>query len=135
MWRGVRYLQVCLLVLALGHVPIPWAHSHDRLNGEQLAHHLQQYHRNCPPSNLPSGWHWHFDSFGLAKPDNDVLRAELPSTHREQVRLALSTVNLLESAAYPDIADACGTFHFLDGPARVALPERDLFKQFGAFLI
>lgn len=52
------------LVLALGHVPIPWVHSHELLADERLEAHFSLCH-NGADGNLPLGWHVHLIYIGM----------------------------------------------------------------------
>lgn len=53
-----------LLVLALGHLPVPWAHTHEMLAGDLIALHVDQFHRNADP-DVQLGWHVHLICFGF----------------------------------------------------------------------
>lgn len=61
---GFRKLITWLLVLAIGHVPVPWAHNHEWLEDEQLEEHLDFLHIGAD-GNLPLGWHVHLFCIGL----------------------------------------------------------------------
>lgn len=135
MWRGRHSLPVWMLVLVLSHAPIPWSHNHDSLTTDQLVAHLQQYHPNCPLGNLPRGWHLHYFDLGQADPGDDVAVVELPSSRLEQLR---STSCRLASEIV-DASKACGMTASAgvdaNGKMLFSLPKRELFKQYGAFLI
>ena len=62
-----RRLIALLLVLALGHAPIPWVHHHEWLDEEQLQAHLESSHAG-DEGGLPlawNGWHLHVFCIGL----------------------------------------------------------------------
>ena len=53
-----------LLILALGHVPVPWAHHHAYLGKVQLERHLARFHAECETGAV-FGWHVHLICLGL----------------------------------------------------------------------
>lgn len=53
-----------LLVLALGHVPMPWPHNHEFVGEEQLEFHLVRFHADGD-AKVPFGWHIHLVCIGL----------------------------------------------------------------------
>ncbi|QDV51809.1 hypothetical protein Enr17x_38680 [Gimesia fumaroli] len=60
-----------LLILTISLWPSHWTHTHQGLSGQQLARHLQLYHSNTPPSQLPQGWHCHSD-WPFAVTENEI---------------------------------------------------------------
>ena len=58
--------QCCtwLLVLSIGHVPLPWVHCHAWLDGDQLAEHINAFHAGCLRGDVPESWHVHFCYLG-----------------------------------------------------------------------
>jgi hypothetical protein len=135
MWGGLHKLPIWILVLVLGHAPIPWSHSHDSLTPRQLVAHLQDYHPNCPLDKLPRGWHLHCFDLGQADPDDDAAILEIPSSPLERLRsswcrLACEIVDVSKAC---EITASAGVN--ANGRMLVSLPKRELFKQYGAFLI
>lgn len=53
-----RLLVFPLLLLAIS-LPLRWGHSHERLQGQQLAQHMQLFHSPLHNQSLPTGWHSH----------------------------------------------------------------------------
>jgi len=128
-------LLIWPLVVALSHAPLPWVHSHDGLSTEQLVVHLQQYHANCPPSKLPRGWHLHCFDLGQVDPGNDVAAVQWPSTRWTKLRFVPCppTPENVDVARIREII-ARGVVS-ANGRMPIALPKRELFKQYGSFLI
>lgn len=62
-------ILVLLLMLCLSRTPIPWGHSHQGMDAQQMAVHLQQFHPATAGGELPRGWHWHFARVELATDD------------------------------------------------------------------
>lgn len=62
--RAMKKLVVYLLVMILGHVPVPWAHSHEGLDPDQLQRHLSVYPQTGD-GNLQFCGGWHFHCFCL----------------------------------------------------------------------
>lgn len=135
MWRGLHSLPIWMLVLVLTHAPIPWSHNHDSFTTEQLVAHLQQYHPNCPVSNLPRGWHLHYFDLGQAERDDDVAVFEMFSSRLEQLRSASCCLasEIFEASKTCEITASAGVD--ANGRMLVSLRKRELFKQYGAFLI
>jgi len=63
---ALRIQIVCVLVISIGHVPVPWVHRHQGIEHEYLARHVQAYHCQVAECDLPAGWHIHFYCFGLS---------------------------------------------------------------------
>lgn len=61
-FRSTRPI-IWLLILTLGHVPVPWAHRHDCLAEEQLEAHLARFHAGANCDVLPA-WHVHVSCLG-----------------------------------------------------------------------
>ena len=61
---GMRQLVTWLLVLAIGHIPVPCVHNHAWLKKEQLESHLSAFHQvGC----VPQGWHMHVIRLGAKR--------------------------------------------------------------------
>jgi hypothetical protein len=56
-----------LIVLAIGHVPVPWGHDHETMGGDQLESHLASYHAGAEET-LSLKWHVHVSCVGLSLP-------------------------------------------------------------------
>ena len=52
------------LILSIGHAPIPWIHTHESLQGEELSVHLLAYHQDATDAD-PHVWHVHFTCLGM----------------------------------------------------------------------
>ena len=73
MLKLIRKAIVLGLVLNLGHVPIPWAHTHETMDEQQLAEHVGAYHLGTGTNDVPQGWHMHVFCCGAipVKPSGD----------------------------------------------------------------
>lgn len=56
---------ILLLILPIGHVPVPWVHSHEFLSGEQLSAHLNENHSGIHDGSEETGWHLHILCMGF----------------------------------------------------------------------
>lgn len=60
----LRLPIVCVLVISIGHVPVPWLHRHQGMDDEQFVGHTGIYHSQAAEYELPDGWHVHFLCLG-----------------------------------------------------------------------
>lgn len=52
-------IVVLVLILCLSRTPLPWGHTHDGMDADQLAIHVRTCHPVTSERGLPRGWHWH----------------------------------------------------------------------------
>ena len=57
-------LIALLLIVTVGHLPVPWMHDHARLAVGNESAHLRTYHVSGN-SEAQAGWHIHFTCLGL----------------------------------------------------------------------
>jgi hypothetical protein len=95
---------VFLLMLVIGHVPIPWVHSHGDIEQGALANHIAAYHCRVAECDLPNCWHIHwFLLGGITSPTADGWNpVPAPSPQRdtpqqEPVALETDTFRSLDS--------------------------------------
>ena len=55
-----RQFLICMLVLTVGHVPLPCVHNHDNLASAEFLQHAACYHSQQFSGCSVSGWHFHW---------------------------------------------------------------------------
>ena len=130
-----RNLAIWLLMLALSHAPIPWAHSHAGLSAEQLTVHAREFHPGYPLSKLPQGWHLHCFFQGATIGNiSDAAIIDCCST-----RLCEKSNSVAGPGSFDiKVINPRSTHRLvrlLDNRLQLhTYPSRDLFKKYGSFL-
>lgn len=125
-------ILVLLLMLCVSRTPIPWGHSHQGMDAQQLAVHLQQYHPATAGSELPCGWHWHLARVELATDDETGRdRAVILEECRDPLLIAPAPVH----AGLAPLAGASAPISSTGFASAQAVRRQQTYLRFNVLLI